>query len=146
MIQIDVEYSPVPAELPEILERAVLGALAFEGKTGDVSILVVDDESIHRMNRDYRNIDRPTDVLSFPSCDGEALLGPPDGFLGDIAISLDRAKEQALDYGHSLERELSFLAVHGTLHLLGYDHMEEEEKREMFEKQDAILERMGIRR
>ena len=107
---------------------------------------MVDDEEIHEMNRSYRGIDRPTDVLSFPTRDGDALLGPPDGFLGDIVISMDRAVQQAEEYGHSLKRELSFLAVHGTLHLLGYDHMEEEEKRIMFEKQDAILLYMGVSR
>ena len=96
--------------------------------------------------RDYRSVDRPTDVLSFPSNEGDALSAVPDGFLGDIAISIDRAKAQAEEYGHSFERELSFLTVHGCLHILGYDHMNDEERQEMFALQDKILNDMGITR
>ena len=91
-------------------------------------------------------MDRPTDVLSFPSNEGDALSAVPDGFLGDIAISIDRAKAQAEEYGHSFERELSFLTVHGCLHILGYDHMNDEERQEMFALQDKILNDMGITR
>ncbi len=107
---------------------------------------MVDDEAIHTMNREYRGIDRPTDVLSFPAAEGEAVLAIPDGFLGDIAISLPRAEAQAEEYGHSLVRELSFLAVHGTLHLLGYDHLTDEDRLRMFTRQDEILEKMRITR
>ena len=87
-----------------------------------------------------------TDVLTFPAWEGDAILCPPDGYLGDIAICFERAKEQAEEYGHSLERELAFLSVHGALHLLGYDHMQPEDEKKMFSKQDEILNELGYHR
>jgi len=107
-----------------------------------VSITFTDNESIRELNREYRDIDRATDVLSFPMDDeGD------DVVLGDIVISLERAKEQAIEYGHSLEREISFLCVHSTLHLLGYDHETgEEDEKEMFMKQEEILKILGQNR
>lgn len=108
-----------------------------------ISVSFVDNEFIHKMNKDYRGIDRPTDVISFAFLDNEdkeALLnGKEPVCLGDIYISVDKAKEQAQEYGHSLRRELSFLFVHGLLHLLGYDHMNEEDEKIMFKLQDEIL-------
>ena len=108
-----------------------------------ISVSLVDNEFIHAMNRDYRGIDRPTDVISFAFLDNEdrqALYkGKEPVCLGDIYISIDKAKEQAEEYGHSLKRELSFLFVHGLLHLLGYDHMNEEDEKIMFKLQDEIL-------
>ena len=109
-----------------------------------VSVSFVDDEFIHQLNRDYRKIDRPTDVISFAFLDNEddresQLYGQGIVCLGDIYISVDRAKAQAEEYGHSLNRELSFLFVHGLLHLLGYDHMTPEEEKVMFALQDEIL-------
>lgn len=109
-----------------------------------VSVSLVDDELIHQLNRDYRKIDRPTDVISFAFLDNEddrdaQLHGQGIVCLGDIYISVDRAKAQAEEYGHSLNRELSFLFVHGILHLLGYDHMTPEEEKVMFALQDEIL-------
>ena len=109
-----------------------------------VSVSFVDDEFIHQLNRDYRKIDRPTDVISFAFLDNEddresQLHGQGIVCLGDIYISVDRAKEQAEEYGHSLNRELSFLFVHGLLHLLGYDHMTPEDEKVMFALQDEIL-------
>lgn len=109
-----------------------------------VSVSLVDDEFIHQLNRDYRKIDRPTDVISFAFLDNEddrdaQLHGQGIVCLGDIYISVDRAKAQAEEYGHSLNRELSFLFVHGILHLLGYDHMTPEEEKVMFALQDEIL-------
>ena len=109
-----------------------------------VSVSFVDDEFIHQLNRDYRKIDRPTDVISFAFLDNEddresQLHGQGIVCLGDIYISVDRAKAQAEEYGHSLNRELSFLFVHGLLHLLGYDHMTPEEEKVMFALQDEIL-------
>ena len=108
-----------------------------------ISVSLVDNEFIHKLNRDYRGIDRPTDVISFAFLDNEdreALYkGKEPVCLGDIYISVDKAKEQAQEYGHSLERELSFLFVHGLLHLLGYDHMTEEDEKVMFRLQDEIL-------
>ena len=107
---------------------------------------MVDDETIHGINKDYRNVDRPTDVISFPSEEGEEIIAPPDGFLGDLVISYPRAVAQAEEYGHSVRRELSFLAVHGTLHLLGYDHMTDEDSKNMFALQDEILDYIGVER
>ena len=108
-----------------------------------ISVSLVDNEFIHKMNRDYRGIDRPTDVISFAFLDNEdreALYkGKEPVCLGDIYISVDKAKEQAKEYGHSLKRELQFLFVHGLLNLLGYDHMTEEDEKVMFRLQDEIL-------
>ena len=108
-----------------------------------ISVSLVDNEFIHKMNKEYRGIDRPTDVISFAFLDNEdreALYKSKEPIcLGDIYISIDKAKEQANEYGHSLKRELSFLFVHGLLHLLGYDHMNEEDEKVMFRLQDEIL-------
>ena len=145
MIEVILE-AECPNETEAIIRRAASGALSAQGAKGDISVLVTDDNGIRAMNRDYRSVDRPTDVLSFPSNEGDALSAVPDGFLGDIAISIDRAKAQAEEYGHSFERELSFLTVHGCLHILGYDHMNDEERQEMFALQDNILNDMGITR
>lgn len=142
---IEIAFEIADADYPQgvkaVLERAVAAALAHGGTDGEVALLVTDDAGIRRMNRNFRQIDRATDVLSFPA--GEE---GGDGFLGDIAISLERAAAQAEEYGHSLERELSFLAVHGALHLLGYDHMEEAERLAMLAIQEKILDEMGIGR
>lgn len=109
-----------------------------------ISVTFVDNKTIHKINKEYRDIDRPTDVISFAFLDNEinkeAILKSSDiVVLGDIYISIDKAKEQAIEYGHSLERELSFLFVHGLLHLLGYDHMNEDDEKIMFKLQDEIL-------
>ncbi|MBQ6920603.1 MAG: rRNA maturation RNase YbeY [Bacilli bacterium] len=114
-----------------------------------VSVSIVDNRYIHKINKKYRGIDRPTDVISFAFLDSEnnydkILFSPGPVVLGDIYISLDKAKEQAVEYGHSLHRELSFLFVHGLLHLLGYDHMNKEDEEEMFKLQDEILSEKGV--
>ena len=125
--------------------RAAAAALTYEGRSGDLTILVDTPEHIQTLNRDFRHVDRVTDVLTFPAWEGELSLSA-DGYLGDIMICLERAEEQAKDYGHSLERELSFLAVHGVLHLLGYDHMTEADETVMRSKQTAILNGWGVTR
>ena len=125
--------------------RAAAAALTHEGRSGDLTILVDTPEHIQTLNRDFRHVDRVTDVLTFPAWEGELSLSA-DGYLGDIMICLERAEEQAKDYGHSLERELSFLAVHGVLHLLGYDHMTEADETVMRSKQTEILEGLGVTR
>ena len=115
----------------------------------EVSLMFTDDETIHEMNREYRGIDRPTDVLSFALEEGEEeeiYGGPEENLLGDIIISVETAVRQAEEYGHSVECEMAFLALHGMLHLLGYDHMEEEERREMRAQEEAILASLGITR
>lgn len=108
------------------------------------AVIFVDDAQIHEMNRDYRGVDRPTDVITFALQDEmeeyELVSDEIEQELGDIFISVDTAKRQALEYGHGLRREVCFLFTHGLLHLLGYDHMNEEDEKEMFGLQDAILD------
>lgn len=124
-------------------------AVMEELPPAEVSVTIVDNETIRQLNRDYRQVDLPTDVLSFPQWEpGETMESAGDAPvpLGDIIISFPRAREQAEAYGHSLEREIGFLAVHGFLHLLGYDHETEEEERRMFARQEEILGRVGLKR
>lgn len=113
----------------------------------ELSVIFVNDERIHEINREYRNIDRSTDVISFALEDNEQyyMEGMPRS-LGDIFISIDHAKKQAQDYGHSFYREMCFLFTHGILHLLGYDHMEKEDEIEMFKIQNDILNALKIER
>ena len=110
------------------------------------NIIIVDNETIHSINKEYRGVDRPTDVISFALEDDTSFVQTEYRILCDIYISIDKAKEQADAYGHSLKREISFLTVHGLLHLLGYDHMTEEEEKEMFGLQELILDGYGIKR
>ena len=115
----------------------------------EVSITFTDNKHIHEINREYRKVDRPTDVISFALNEGdepEIEGGAPINVLGDIIISVEKAVEQAKDYGHSVEREVAFLTVHGMLHLLGYDHMEEEDRKEMRQEEDFVMEKLGISR
>ena len=114
---------------------------------GDVifNVIIVDNDYIHRLNKEYRGIDRETDVISFALEDDDT-FNPPIRILGDIYISIDKCKSQAEEYGHSLLREFCFLAVHGMLHLLGYDHMKKEEEEVMFKLQEDILDEMDIKR
>lgn len=130
----------------DIMEKIVSKALEKESvKNASCSIIIVDNNYIHNLNKEYRNIDRVTDVISFALEDDKSMIIPDEiRLLGDIYISLDKAKEQALEYGHSLERELCFLAVHGIYHLLGYNHENEEEAKIMFKKQEEVLDSYGI--
>ena len=146
MIDVQTELECLPQNAEELIRRVVEAALQQAGASGEVCVLVTDAEEIQRLNAGYRNIDRVTDVLTFPAWEGDAILCPPDGYLGDIAICFERAEEQAEEFGHSLERELAFLAVHGALHLLGYDHMEPEDEKQMLSKQDEILNELGYLR
>ena len=128
-----------------IIEQA-LKTLGIEDDV-EVSCVLVDDERIHEINREYRHIDRSTDVISFAMEDNDQFYveGMPRT-LGDIFISVDHAKKQAEEYGHSLRREMCFLFTHGILHLLGYDHMTDEQEKEMFGLQDQILGTLSIER
>ena len=153
-IQIDDHFAnQVDAAL---IERAVAMALAAEGVSGaiEVSVLITDDATLHQLNRDYRNVDAPTDVLSFAD-DQEndlaptAFVRPPDAsrYLGDLAISYERVVAQAEEYGHSRARELAFLTVHGILHLLGYDHERgPEDQAAMRAREEAIMRQIGLAR
>ena len=123
------------------VELAANAALKHENaESRFLSVALTTDENIREYNREYRSVDRPTDVLSFPADEGDDLLAPPDGFLGDIMISIPRAREQAKALGHSTEREILFLTVHGVLHLLGYDHMRPEDEQIMLPVQRSIVE------
>ena len=128
-----------------IIEQA-LKTLGIEDDV-EVSCVLVDDERIHEINREYRHIDRSTDVISFAMEDNDQFYveGMPRT-LGDIFISVDHAKKQAEEYGHSLRRDMCFLFTHGILHLLGYDHMTDEQEKEMFGLQDKILGALSIER
>ena len=128
------------------VELAVNAALKHENaESRFLSVVLTTDENIHEYNREYRSVDRPTDVLSFPADEGDDLLAPPDGFLGDIMISIPRAREQAKALGHSTEREILFLTVHGVLHLLGYDHVNGGlEQVRMREREEAVLAKLGL--
>lgn len=111
------------------------------------NLIIVDNDYIHELNKNYRHIDRETDVITFALEDDDSLIIPTDErILGDIYISIDKAISQAEEYGHSLLRELSFLAVHGFYHLLGYDHMTKEDEKVMFTKQEEVLDSYGITR
>lgn len=115
-----------------------------------ISYIFIDNEEIHRINKNYRNIDRPTDVISFAMIDDDDLynkkVGPFPEELGDVFISYEKIIEQAKKYGHSIKREFAFLVTHGILHLLGYDHIEEEDEKEMFAYQEEILTKIKILR
>ena len=110
----------------------------------EFNIIIVDNDYIHELNKNYRNIDRPTDVITFALEDYEDGIKVEHRMLGDIYISIDKAISQAEEYGHDLRREICFLAVHGFLHLLGYDHMEKEEEEIMFSLQEEILNEANI--
>lgn len=153
----DEEATPVSQETLRTMTKAAAACVAGEQLDEEalaVSVSFVSMEAIHRLNRDYRDVDRPTDVLSFPQyedldeireaaawCDEKDPLE-----LGDVVICLDKAREQAAEYGHSEERELVYLFVHSVLHLLGYDHMEEEEKKSMRRREEEIMAWLGIGR
>ena len=112
----------------------------------EFNIIIVDNEKIHEINREYRNIDRETDVISFALEDEKDIEYDDFRLLGDIYISIDRVISQAKDYGHSELREICFLATHGILHLLGYDHMEPDDEKEMFDLQNKLLDGYNIKR
>ena len=117
--------------------------------TAEVSVTLTNNDHIREINLSYRNKDAATDVISFALNEGEEpeiIDGPEINMLGDIIISIERAMEQAEEYGHSLERELAFLTVHGMMHLLGYDHIEEEDRLEMRKEEEYVLGHLGITR
>ncbi len=146
----EVDGLPIDEELAAEIRRAVekVGEL-YDAADAEVSITLTDDAHIHALNREYRAVDRPTDVISFAlneSEEPEIAGGPAIDVLGDIVLSVERAKAQAAEYGHSLRREIVFLTVHGMLHLLGYDHVEEAERQEMEEEQRHVMAALGVLR
>lgn len=160
-LEIEWEQEKVPGA-EALLEKAAQMCVRLEGIARPVyaHVLLTDDAAIHTYNRQFRGIDRETDVLSFPSvqCSPQKTLGhcteklgrevdeTGDAFLGDVVISLQRAQEQAQEYGHSLQRELAYLAVHSLFHLMGYDHMNDEDKRRMRIMEENALNNAGIAR
>lgn len=141
-------------KVEELLTQAVKRAINKVGElyglnNTEVSVTLTNDAYIHELNKQYRGKDRPTDVLSFALNEGEEPEikgGPAINLLGDIIISLETAVAQAEEYGHSVEREVSFLTVHGMMHLLGYDHIEEADRIEMRKEEEYVLVRLGISR
>lgn len=147
----------------EIIERVIETAIEYENcpYEAEIEVILTDNLSIQEINQQHRGIDSPTDVLSFPMIDykipsnfshleeeAQDYFNPETGelLLGDIVISVEKVMEQAEKYGHSTERELAFLVAHSMLHLFGYDHMEEAERKEMEKKQEEILNKLGIER
>ncbi len=126
----------------KVMRKNLQKGLKLENVTGATfNVILTDNHNIKKLNSKYRNIDKETDVISFALEDEkEEVMNSNKRVLGDIYISVDKAKSQSKEYGHSLTRELSFLAVHGLLHLLGYDHMEKEDEKIMFKKQELILD------
>ena len=110
------------------------------------NVIIVDNNTIHKINKEYRNIDKETDVITFALEDDKQIDVPNLRVLGDVYISYDKAVSQAKEYGHSIKREICFLGVHGLLHLLGYDHMNKQEEDEMFNLQKELLEKYGIKK
>lgn len=156
LLDINWEEQTIPESerdrLQKFLERGISEAIrAADGpEEAEVSLTLVDDPRIHELNREYRGVDRPTDVLSFAlqeeAEDEPEIMDFEDEILGDIIISVERARAQAEEYGHSFERELVYLAVHGTLHLLGYNHEVEEEKVEMRRQEETVMNQIGLLR
>lgn len=142
-------FNETKHEIKEISEMKKLIKYAMKYEKLDnleFDIIIVDNKKIRELNRDYRKTDKETDVISFAFEDYKPVIYDKIRVLGDVYISLDKAKEQADEYGHSLLRELSFLMIHGFLHLLGYDHINEEDEKVMFEKQKEILDSYGIKK
>ena len=136
-------------ELYEKIEDIVEEVLDYEGYSDDydISISFVDNKEIHELNKQFRGVDRATDVLSFPMLSDEFEdVEYEEMSLGDIVVSLERALEQSIEYGHSFEREVCFLVCHSMFHLLGYDHDTDENTREMGEKEEAVLTKLNITR
>lgn len=158
MVEINCDFGEYEEEITEELskniQRVCDEVLKSEGYSGnfEISLSFVDDEEIREINLEYRNIDKKTDVLSFPMYEkndleaGDFANMPIPVLLGDVILSIPTAKEQADHYNHSLNREISFLICHSMLHLLGYDHMTEEEREEMEDKQKSIMNKLAIYR
>lgn len=148
--QVDVQIAPRFARKvnAELLRRVTTEALQREGVEGEIalSVVITDDEAVWELNRQFRDVDAPTDVLAFDSGEESDFVTAPGEpvYLGDVVISYPRAVAQAEEYGHSIDRELALLTVHGVLHLLGYDHADEVERTEMWAKQDEILGSLAL--
>ncbi len=141
MITIRASLKPQPVA-PLLVEKAALAALADQAVDGDLTILLTDDSRLQQLNRNYLDLDAPTDVLSFPADEIDPATGRR--YLGDILISVPRAADQAGRGGHALDAEVQLLVVHGVLHLLGHDHARAAGKRRMWSAQTKILRQLGL--
>ncbi len=141
MIHIESALGPAPVAA-ELIERAAQEVLAHESAEGDLTVVLTGDQQLQELNRQYLGIDATTDVLSFSASEVDPDTRRP--YIGDVLISVPRAKAQAEAAGHPLEAEVQLLVVHGSLHLLGYDHDEEEERKRMWSVQREVLERIGL--
>jgi len=142
-IEQNIEYENL---LNKVLQTCFIEE-ELENKNLYVNIVLTNPENIRKINKEYRNIDKETDVLSFPMFEKEELSNIKkcaEDILGDIVISIQRVKEQATEFGHSFERELAYMAVHGFYHLMGYDHIEESDKKIMRQKEENILQKLNI--
>ena len=148
--RVDVQTAPCFAgEVDEeLLRRVTAEALRHEGIEGEIalSVVITDDGAVRELNREFRDVDAPTDVLAFGTGEESDFVTAPGepAYLGDVIISYPRAVIQAEEYGHSINRELALLTVHGVLHLVGYDHMDEAERTEMWARQDEILGSLAL--
>ena len=142
MIHIEINPALQTSLESDMLERAALAVLEHQSTDGDLTIVLTDDDQLRELNREYRDIDAATDVLSFPATETDPETARR--YLGDILISIPRAAKQAQTAGHALEAEVQLLVVHGTLHLLGHDHAKDEEKARMWKAQAEVLKRLGL--
>ena len=152
MVEINIKTKKVNGNEEEIINKVVEAVLASEKIKHDLDVYITltTNGGIHKINKQYREVDRPTDVLSFPMFQREEIPNlrkkkkdTVEEILGDIIVSIDKVKEQSKEYGHSYERELAYLVTHGMLHLLGYDHMIEKEKEEMRKHEEKVLKALG---
>lgn len=154
---VEVEFLDIEEnkEYINIIKNVLKRAIEEEGLYSTklyINVILTNPNNIKQINRKYRNIDRPTDVLSFPMFEKEEIQVLKDKktqipeVLGDIIVSIEKVKEQAVEYGHGFERELSYMIIHGFYHLMGYDHMTEEEKKQMREKEEKVLNLLNIQR
>lgn len=146
MFEIFNESNKKIKEIDKLQEYMKFVVEKLEIPTAIFNIIFVDNERIHEINKEYRKVDRVTDVISFALEDNQDIVYEDFRLLGDIYIAIDIAYDQAIEYNHSREREVCFLATHGVLHLLGYDHMTEDEEKEMFGIQEELLKEYGINR
>ncbi len=143
MIHFEIRSSlNVPPNAALLRKAARLTLHTHSAASAELTIVLTDDEEIRTLNRDFRGLDAPTDVLAFPADETDPQTG--ERYLGDIVISWERARQQAAEHGHSPEAEVQLLVVHGVLHLLGFDHEAPEERARMWTAQNAILDRLGI--
>lgn len=154
MEKVQIEYLQIEEneEYNKFIEKVIEECFKTEKMENSklyISVTLTNPENIRKLNNEYRNVDKETDVLSFPMFEKDEIGQVPDeqfDILGDMVISIDRVTEQAKEYGHSFERELSYMVVHSFYHLLGYDHMVEEDKVKMREKEENLLNKLNIKR